>query len=95
MKRLLVALLALGLSLAGLANTALGQQPGGPVVYDDDSGANGSCTVSGAADEAPKTMLVPEERQKKRGVTARHQDIDPDDPIHHEKTQIAQNPKRQ
>lgn len=54
-----------------------------------------SSSVAGASDESPKTALVPERPKgtAPRGASARD-DIDPDDPIHHEKTQIAQTPKR-
>lgn len=54
-----------------------------------------SSSVSSAEEDALKTALVPEQRRgPQRGTTNRLEDIDPDDPIHHEKTQIAQNPKR-
>ena len=50
MKRLIIVALSLA-SLGGLPGATLAQAPGGPVVVDDASGADGTCRVSGPASD--------------------------------------------
>jgi Bacterial TSP3 repeat len=69
MKRLIIAVLSLSASLVGLAGAvpALAQ---GPVVFDDASGADGTCTATGSPGDQ---MIVCTDLRPGRGVTV----IDP------------------
>ena len=65
MQRCIIAILSLSLSLVALAG-AIPAQAQGPVVYDDASGADGTCT---AARTAGEQMIVCTDLRPGRGVT--------------------------
>ena len=69
MKRLLIAVLGLSASLAGLSGTVPAQAQG-PVVYDDASGSDGTCTATGSRGDQ---MIVCTDLSPGRGVAV----IDP------------------
>ena len=69
MKRLIIAVLSLSASLAALSG-AVPAQAQGPVVYDDASGTDGTCTASGSTRDQ---MIVCTDLRPGRGVTV----IDP------------------
>jgi hypothetical protein len=51
MKRLIIVVLSLSASLGGLSGAVVAQERPGPIVVDDASGADGTCTVSGPASD--------------------------------------------
>src|SRR3712207_1047100 len=53
MMRLIIAVLGLSLGLGGLSG-AVGAQAQGPVVYDDASGADGTCTTT----RSPRDQMI-------------------------------------
>ncbi len=73
MKRFIIVAISLCASLGGLsgADLALAQ---GPVVYDDASGTNGTCTASGAPNER---MIVCTDLSPGRGVTLVEPGVEP------------------
>jgi hypothetical protein len=62
----LIAVLSLSTSLVALAGVVPVQAQGGPVVYDDASGTDGTCTASGASGDQ---MIVCTDLRPGRGVT--------------------------
>jgi len=65
MKRLIIAVLSLIFGLGGLSGADLAQAQG-PVVYDDASGTDGTCTASGPANER---VVLCTDLNPGRGVT--------------------------
>jgi hypothetical protein len=68
--RLIIAVLSLSTSLVALSGVVPVQAQGGPVVYDDASGTDDTCTASGASGDQ---MIVCTDLRPGRGVTV----IDP------------------
>jgi hypothetical protein len=66
MTRRIIAALALSMGLVGLFGGAVALAQNGPVVYDDESGANGTCTASGPSDDH---MVVCTDLRPGNGVT--------------------------
>ena len=62
----LIAVLSLSTSLVALSGVVPAQAQGGPVVYDDASGTDGTCTASGASGDQ---MIVCTDLRPGRGVT--------------------------
>jgi hypothetical protein len=66
MQRLIIAVLSLSTSLVALSGVVPAQAQGGPVVYDDASGTDDTCTASGASGDQ---MIVCTDLRPGRGVT--------------------------
>jgi hypothetical protein len=62
----LIAVLSLSTSLVALSGVVPAQAQGGPVVYDDASGTDDTCTASGASGDQ---MIVCTDLRPGRGVT--------------------------
>jgi hypothetical protein len=66
LQRLIIAVLSLSTSLVAVSGAVPVQAQGGPVVFDDASGANGTCTASGPSGDR---MIVCTDLRPGRGVT--------------------------
>ena len=66
MKRLIIAALYLSVGLGGLFGVVSVQAQGGTVVYDDASGSDGSCTVTGPPDD--QTVFCADRRRGREVV---------------------------
>jgi Bacterial TSP3 repeat len=73
LQRLIIAILSLSVSLASLSGAGPAQAQG-PVVYDDASGTDGTCTASGPADER---VILCTDLSPGRGVTVVDPGVEP------------------